>query len=80
LEHNQIIDRAKTSSRVRERDKEFKQAKETQAFNPKFTPTKDDTSPLRSHKGRAITKSLFSSSNPHKGRLVLTKNSPLRRG
>jgi hypothetical protein len=29
------------------RDKEFKQAKETQRFNPKFIPTKDATSPLR---------------------------------
>jgi hypothetical protein len=28
-------------------DKEFKQAKETQRFKPKFTPTKDATSPLR---------------------------------
>jgi hypothetical protein len=30
-----------------ERNKEFKQAKETQRFNPKFTPTKDVMSPLR---------------------------------
>jgi hypothetical protein len=33
-----------------------------------------------SHKGRAIAKSLFASPNPHKGRLVLTKKSPPRRG
>jgi hypothetical protein len=46
LEHNQIIDQAKTSSKEKE-DKEFKQAKETQGFNPKFTPTKDATSLLR---------------------------------
>jgi hypothetical protein len=30
-----------------DRNKEFKQAKETQRFNPKFTPTKDVMSPLR---------------------------------
>jgi hypothetical protein len=31
-------------------------------------------------KGRAFTKSLFASPNPHKGKLVLIKNSPPRRG
>jgi hypothetical protein len=33
-----------------------------------------------SHKGRAITKSRFSSSNSHKGKLVLTKRNPQRMG
>jgi hypothetical protein len=46
----------------------------------KFTPTKEATSSLMIPQREAITKSLFSSPNPHKGRLVLTKDSPPRRG
>jgi hypothetical protein len=62
-----------------EKDKDSNKQMETQEFNPKFAPTKEATSPLRIPQRRAITKSLFSSSNPHKGRLVLTKNSPSRK-
>jgi hypothetical protein len=46
LESDQIIDRAKKVLGL-VRDKEIKQAKVTQRFNPKFTPTKDAMSPLR---------------------------------
>jgi hypothetical protein len=63
-----------------EKDKEFKQANGDTKFNPKFTPIKEAMSPLRIPQRGAITKSLFSSPNRHKGKLVLTKNSPPRRG
>jgi hypothetical protein len=55
--------------------KELKQAKETRDFIRSSLPQRKLRLRWGSHKGRAITKILFASPNPHKGRLVLTKNS-----
>jgi hypothetical protein len=46
LKHNKRIDRAQTSSRVREKQRTQVSKGDTR-FNLKFTPTKEATSPLR---------------------------------
>jgi hypothetical protein len=59
--------------------KELKQARDKR-FNLKFTPTKDATSSLTIPQREGYHQETLASPNPHKGRLVLTKNSPQRRG
>jgi hypothetical protein len=49
-------------------------------FNLKFTPTNLSTSPLRYPLRVGYHEEPLASPNPHKGRLVLTKRTPQRRG
>jgi hypothetical protein len=51
-----------------------------QKFYPKFTSTKEATSPLRFPQRKGYHEEPLASPNPHKGRLVLTKKSPQRMG
>jgi hypothetical protein len=57
---------------------ELKQVRD-KGFNQKFNSTKEATSPLRIPQREGYHQEHHGSSNPHKGRLVVTKNSPQRR-
>jgi hypothetical protein len=61
-------------------DTSFIRQQRDKGFNPKFTSTKEATSLLRILRRVGYHQGPLASLNPHKGRLVLTKNSPQSRG